>query len=195
MKYFFGTRFLNNCLSRCALTRRTAQMFIHFQLLWTWAVPVWVIALAHASYWVTMSLSPVTIVATHSKHMPGILGRLTHGKLLGTENTMSLGGPRACHWPSHFSWTEFDYICQKYFILSATMFTEWISKNFSQVFNCPQMLKSQWWWQWNCQLLKSGFRVYLLCFLPGLRNVCPRLSSELQIHSICHNCPPLADTQ
>ena len=33
-------------------------------------------------------------------------------------------------------------------------------KNFSQVFNCPQMLKSQWWWQWNCQLLKSVFRVY-----------------------------------
>ena len=107
-RYEIFFRVLNNCLSRCALTRRTARIFIHFQLLWTWAVPVWVIAQAHASYWVTMSLSPVTIVATHSKHMPGILGRLTHGKLLGTGNTMSLGGPRACHWPSDCSWTELN---------------------------------------------------------------------------------------
>ena len=98
MKYFSGTRFLKNCLSRCALTRRTARIFIHFQLLWTWTVPVWLIAQARASYWVTMSLSPVTIVAAHSKHMPGILGRLTHGKLLGTGNTMSLAVTLQLDW-------------------------------------------------------------------------------------------------
>ena len=114
MKYFFGTRFLNNCLSRCALTRRTARIFIHFQLLWTWTVFMWLIAQAHASYWVTMSLSPVTIVATHSKHMPGILGRLTHGKLLGTENTMSLGGPRACSWTE--SWVRLHLSKIFYFV-------------------------------------------------------------------------------